>query len=238
MIKADSSVLVHSDGGSCSLLNWMSPPCKLASPAAGRCIASWARTDDRDRGDHQRRSLRPGARGLRAWSRTAWSRTSRSCRAAEMQVLGEGWRLVRRAVPDRELLSRPVAAATWPALTSRWRSKDVATSTEWSNSPLADRRCIPAGAGAGHLRGPGDPAAGPGAGAGPRHPVRDAGDDRSMRGTPTMAAPRLSTARLAEQPRIVRRDTKEFAPSRPRLDALDRPSLRTAERTAMTPPPP
>ncbi|MDT0201016.1 endonuclease NucS [Nocardioides sp. AE5] len=29
MIKADGSVLVHSDGGSYKPLNWMSPPCKL-----------------------------------------------------------------------------------------------------------------------------------------------------------------------------------------------------------------
>src|SRR5690625_3082239 len=29
MIKADGSVLVHSDGGSYKPLNWMSPPCSL-----------------------------------------------------------------------------------------------------------------------------------------------------------------------------------------------------------------
>jgi RecB family endonuclease NucS len=30
MVKADGSVLVHSDGGSYKPLNWMSPPCRLA----------------------------------------------------------------------------------------------------------------------------------------------------------------------------------------------------------------
>jgi RecB family endonuclease NucS len=30
IVKADSSVLVHSDGGSYKPLNWMSPPCRLA----------------------------------------------------------------------------------------------------------------------------------------------------------------------------------------------------------------
>jgi len=30
LIKADGSVLVHSDGGSYKPLNWMSPPCRLA----------------------------------------------------------------------------------------------------------------------------------------------------------------------------------------------------------------
>src|SRR5215469_15176923 len=29
IVKADSSVLVHSDGGSYKPLNWMSPPCRL-----------------------------------------------------------------------------------------------------------------------------------------------------------------------------------------------------------------
>ena len=30
MVKADGSVLVHSDGGSYKPLNWMSPPCTLS----------------------------------------------------------------------------------------------------------------------------------------------------------------------------------------------------------------
>ena len=29
LVKADGSVLVHSDGGSYKPLNWMSPPCKV-----------------------------------------------------------------------------------------------------------------------------------------------------------------------------------------------------------------
>ncbi|MDQ1286854.1 MAG: endonuclease [Actinomycetota bacterium] len=57
MVKADGSVLVHSDGGSYKPLNWMSPPCRLTvSPpgedalAAG-VVETWtvrhAKTDDR-----------------------------------------------------------------------------------------------------------------------------------------------------------------------------------------------
>jgi len=57
IVKADGSVLVHSDGGSYKPLNWMSPPCKLSvSPpgpdaeAAG-VIEVWTvqhtKTDDR-----------------------------------------------------------------------------------------------------------------------------------------------------------------------------------------------
>jgi RecB family endonuclease NucS len=57
LVKADGSVLVHSDGGSYKPLNWMSPPCKLTvsqpdEAAADRgVIETWtvqqAKTDDR-----------------------------------------------------------------------------------------------------------------------------------------------------------------------------------------------
>ncbi|GAB7190448.1 endonuclease NucS [Kineococcus sp. NUM-3379] len=35
LVKADGSVLVHSDGGSYKPLNWMSPPCRLTVAPAG-----------------------------------------------------------------------------------------------------------------------------------------------------------------------------------------------------------
>ena len=57
LVKADGSVLVHSDGGSYKPLNWMSPPCSLARPvpdddeAAAGVVELWtvqhAKTDDR-----------------------------------------------------------------------------------------------------------------------------------------------------------------------------------------------
>jgi len=57
MVKADGSVLVHSDGGSYKPLNWMSPPCRLvAAPASADDAArgvteTWTvagtKTDDR-----------------------------------------------------------------------------------------------------------------------------------------------------------------------------------------------
>ena len=50
MIKADGSVLVHSDGGSYKPLNWMSPPCTLregtTEDGAGRVDGHRAKTDD------------------------------------------------------------------------------------------------------------------------------------------------------------------------------------------------
>lgn len=57
LVKADGSVLVHSDGGSYKPLNWMSPPCAMAETApddddaATGVVAVWrvqhAKSDDR-----------------------------------------------------------------------------------------------------------------------------------------------------------------------------------------------
>jgi RecB family endonuclease NucS len=49
MIKADGSVLVHSDGGSYKPLNWMSPPCTLREGTTDDGVALWtvtSKTDD------------------------------------------------------------------------------------------------------------------------------------------------------------------------------------------------
>ena len=44
MIKADGSVLVHSDGGSYKPLNWMSPPCTLREVASEDGTVLWTVT--------------------------------------------------------------------------------------------------------------------------------------------------------------------------------------------------
>ncbi|WP_110208780.1 endonuclease NucS [Nocardioides daejeonensis] len=44
MLKADGSVLVHSDGGSYKPLNWMSPPCTLAEGTAEDGRLEWTVT--------------------------------------------------------------------------------------------------------------------------------------------------------------------------------------------------
>jgi RecB family endonuclease NucS len=44
MIKADGSVLVHSDGGSYKPLNWMSPPCTLREGTTDDGAALWTVT--------------------------------------------------------------------------------------------------------------------------------------------------------------------------------------------------
>ncbi len=44
MIKADGSVLVHSDGGSYKPLNWMSPPCTLREGVSEEGAVEWTVT--------------------------------------------------------------------------------------------------------------------------------------------------------------------------------------------------
>jgi endonuclease len=99
MVKADGSVLVHSDGGSYKPLNWMSPPCRLAESDS-----TWVVT------------ARSGET-LTVYIEEVLSDTSHSLGedpglikdgveahlqellAAQPNVLGEGWRLVRREYP-------------------------------------------------------------------------------------------------------------------------------------------
>jgi endonuclease len=99
IVKADSSVLVHSDGGSYKPLNWMSPPCRLAESDSAWVVTgksgetltvnfeeiisdtSFALGED------------PGLvkDGVEAHLQELL--------AAQVGVLGDGWRLVRREFP-------------------------------------------------------------------------------------------------------------------------------------------
>jgi endonuclease len=99
IVKADGSVLVHSDGGSYKPLNWMSPPCRLAEEpdrwvVTGKsgetltiCVeevlsdSSYALGTD------------PGLvkDGVEAHLQDLL--------AAQTHLLGDGWRLVRREYP-------------------------------------------------------------------------------------------------------------------------------------------
>jgi endonuclease len=99
IVKADGSVLVHSDGGSYKPLNWMSPPCRLTeSPdrwvvtgKSGETLTidieevisdgSWSLGDD------------PGL------VKDGVESHLQELLAAQLDVLGDGWRLVRREYP-------------------------------------------------------------------------------------------------------------------------------------------
>jgi endonuclease len=102
IVKADGSVLVHSDGGSYKPLNWMSPPCRLTEEAGTPAL--WTVT---------------GKSGemLQITITEVISDTSvdlgidpglvkdgveahlQELLAAQVEVLGDGWRLVRREYP-------------------------------------------------------------------------------------------------------------------------------------------
>jgi endonuclease len=114
MVKADGSVLVHSDGGSYKPLNWMSPPCTLTvsdpvpdedDVAADGVTAVWTvqndKTDDRlvinlheilHDSTHDL-GVDPGLvkDGVEAHLQVLL--------AEQVETFGTGWRLVRREYP-------------------------------------------------------------------------------------------------------------------------------------------
>ena len=128
VVKADGSVLLHSDGGSYKPLNWMSPPCTLrtqdaAGEALERGVAQvWtvqhAKSDDRlvievhevlHDSDHDL-GVDPGLikDGVEAHLQELM--------AAQIDVLGAGHTLVRREYPTAigpvDILAKDAAGAT------------------------------------------------------------------------------------------------------------------------------
>ena len=99
MIKADGSVLVHSDGGSYKPLNWMSPPCRLAEEpgrwvVTGKSGETLTITIEEIISDSScDLGVDPGLVKDGAESHL------QELLAAQMQVLGDGWRLIRREYP-------------------------------------------------------------------------------------------------------------------------------------------
>ena len=99
IVKADGSVLVHSDGGSYKPLNWMSPPCKLTEQPglwsvtnkAGETLAITITEVISDASVSL--GVDPGLvkDGVEAHLQELL--------AARLEVLGDGWRLVRREYP-------------------------------------------------------------------------------------------------------------------------------------------
>jgi RecB family endonuclease NucS len=113
LVKADGSVLVHSDGGSYKPLNWMSPPCTLSETDTGWLVVNKA-------GEQLQITLHevlhdsshdlgvdPGLikDGVEAHLQVLL--------AEQAEVLGPGWRLVRREYPTSigpvDLLCRDAA---------------------------------------------------------------------------------------------------------------------------------
>ena len=99
IVKADGSVLVHSDGGSYKPLNWMSPPCRLTEEPgkwsvtnkAGETLAITITEVLSDTSVDL--GVDPGLvkDGVEAHLQELL--------AVQLDLLGEGWRLVRREYP-------------------------------------------------------------------------------------------------------------------------------------------
>ncbi|HEX4257402.1 MAG TPA: endonuclease NucS [Streptosporangiaceae bacterium] len=99
IVKADGSVLVHSDGGSYKPLNWMSPPCKLTEQPgkwtvtnkAGETLAITMEEIVSDTSADL--GVDPGLKKDGVESHL------QELLAVQLHVLGDGWRLVRREFP-------------------------------------------------------------------------------------------------------------------------------------------
>ena len=99
IVKADGSVLVHSDGGSYKPLNWMSPPCRLAEEpglwsVTGKSGETLQITITEVISDTAvDLGIDPGLvkDGVEAHLQELL--------AAQVDLLGDGWRLVRREYP-------------------------------------------------------------------------------------------------------------------------------------------
>ena len=99
VVKADGSVLVHSDGGSYKPLNWMSPPCRLEqSDGTWRVVSKGGEEllitlEDVLHDSTHELGVDPGLvkDGVEAHLQQLL--------AVQLDLLGEGWRLVRREYP-------------------------------------------------------------------------------------------------------------------------------------------
>jgi RecB family endonuclease NucS len=99
IVKADGSVLVHSDGGSYKPLNWMSPPCKLAEQPGkwtvtnktGETLAITLEEVVSDTSVEL--GVDPGL------TKDGVESHLQELLAAQVNLLGDGWRLVRREFP-------------------------------------------------------------------------------------------------------------------------------------------
>ena len=104
LVKADGSVLVHSDGGSYKPLNWMSPPCSLRTEVDDNGVGTW--TVENKAGERLVVTIEevvsettydlgvdPGL------TKDGVEAHLQELLAEQVDVFGDGWRLVRREFP-------------------------------------------------------------------------------------------------------------------------------------------
>jgi len=120
LVKADGSVLVHSDGGSYKPLNWMSPPCLLEMEVDAEGIGVWRVVNKS--GEQLvvtiEAVLHDSAHELGAdpgLTKDGVEAHLQALLAEHVEILGEGWRLVRReymtAIGPVDLLCRDSSGA-------------------------------------------------------------------------------------------------------------------------------
>ena len=99
MVKADGSVLIHSDGGSYKPLNWMSPPCRCVE-ADGRWVVTGKSGETLTIEIEEILSDTSFDLGVDpGLIKDGVEAHLQELLAAQLTVLGEGWRLVRREFP-------------------------------------------------------------------------------------------------------------------------------------------
>jgi RecB family endonuclease NucS len=99
IVKADGSVLVHSDGGSYKPLNWMSPPCRLTETQDKWTVTNKAgetltiNIEETLSDTSVELGIDPGLvkDGVEAHLQELL--------AEQLHLLGDGWRLIRREYP-------------------------------------------------------------------------------------------------------------------------------------------
>ena len=134
IVKADGSVLVHSDGGSYKPLNWMSPPCRLTEEPgqwsvtnkAGETLAITITEVISDTSVDL--GIDPGL------VKDGVESHLQELLAVQLDLLGEGWRLVRREYPTPigpvDLMCRDSSARSVAVEITRRGEIDGSGSTE------------------------------------------------------------------------------------------------------------
>jgi RecB family endonuclease NucS len=99
IVKADGSVLVHSDGGSYKPLNWMSPPCRL-SEEPGKWTVTNKAGETLTITIYETVSDTSVALGVDpGLVKDGVEAHLQELLAGQLHLLGDGWRLIRREYP-------------------------------------------------------------------------------------------------------------------------------------------
>ena len=99
IVKADGSVLVHSDGGSYKPLNWMSPPCRLSESDTEWVVTGKSGETLTVHIEEIINDISYPLGEDPGLVKDGVESHLQELLAAQLHVLGDGWRLVRREYP-------------------------------------------------------------------------------------------------------------------------------------------